>query len=179
MLLFFCLFLIVDTNVNLVRNLCFCHVKAPLWEWAVVPMQPVDLALKLLLAGCHPVGVGDTLVAGGRQFLADNRSTLSAGGHGFGPAPGMSDCLELIRDHDKWGFFLLCFFFSWSQQDVGTREKCRSVCGCDWTNVLEFSWCQDGSAEPDGCDETVRATVSTVLSAFRHLSGHRFLELCV
>lgn len=112
-------------NVNLVWNLCFCHVKAPLWEWAVVPMQPVDLALKLLLAGCHPVGVGDTLVAGGRQFLADNRSTLSAGGHGFGPAPGMSDCLELIRDHDKWVF---CFFLFSGHSRMLEPKRNAGVC---------------------------------------------------
>lgn len=41
-------------------------------------MQPVELALKLLLAECHPVGVGDALVAGGRLFLADNGSKLRA-----------------------------------------------------------------------------------------------------
>lgn len=120
-------------NVNLVWNLYFCHVKAPLWEWAVVPIQPVNLALKLLLAGCHPVGVGDTLVAGGRQFLADNRSKLSAGGHGFGPAPGMSDCFERIRDHDKWGFFWFHFFCSCGHSRMlkpkTNAEMCVGVIG--------------------------------------------------
>lgn len=57
--------------------------------------------------------------------------------------------------------------------------KGGSVDGCDWTNVLEFIWCEEGSAEHDGCDETARATVSPVLSTFRHLSAHRFIELCV
>lgn len=53
-----------------------CRVKAPLREGAVVPMHPGELALKLLLAECHPVGVGATLVAGG--VLADNGSKRSA-----------------------------------------------------------------------------------------------------
>lgn len=65
------IFLLVDTFY-------FCLVTAPLREGAVVPMHPVELALKLLLAECHPVGVGATLVAGGRLFLADNGSKLSA-----------------------------------------------------------------------------------------------------
>lgn len=41
-------------------------------------MHPVELVLKLLLAECHPVGVGATLVADGRRFLAENGSKLSA-----------------------------------------------------------------------------------------------------
>lgn len=43
-----------------------------LWEWAVMPNAAcAELALKLLLAQCRPMGVGEAVVAGGPPILAD------------------------------------------------------------------------------------------------------------
>lgn len=44
--------------------------------------------------------------------------------------------------------------------------------------MLEVIWCPEGSAELDGCDQTVRAVVSPALSTFRHLSGHKCVCVC-
>lgn len=67
-----------------------------------MPMLPVDLALKLLLAQCCPMGVGATLVAGGPPFLADKRS----------------------RDCNKRGVFFLTTAGRWNQSE---RRECRWV----------------------------------------------------